>query len=173
MLGGRQSFIPRLIRSSQAKEIGNNQYRRALIPRRSASDEYEEEYKSKVELSFFVLMLGGRLLSKAINFEQGLFSARHTKRLVQDGVIPVHRPIPSYNIAEMGRKAIRYNMKALASDAYTDYFPSDKSLVVCMIDGLALEERVGVNESIMPPCFTGLCRHCVDPTFVNYDSAVE
>ena len=59
------------------------------------------------------------------------------------------------------------------TDAYTDYIPSENSLVVRTIDGLALEERLGVDETIMPPCFTGLCWHCVDPSFVNYNSAVE
>ena len=159
-------FIEKMERAGSYTEDCYGSHHRQLIQRRRRSSntlagDFNDDYKflRKVDMSFLMLKLGGRRLAKTHNVGQGGFNARHTQRLIQSGVIPVYKVIMSPNYLDMGRIAIRKNMEALKSDAYKKFRPAHRVMSVIMIDGIAVEERVGVDTSVIPNVFTGLCRH--------------
>ena len=64
-------------------------------------------------------------------------------------------------------------MKVVGGAEFTQYRPVDKSLVVLMIDEVAIDERLAVDISFTPMPFMGLCRHWRDPSFNTMDDAIR
>ena len=56
-------------------------------------------------------------------------------------------------------------MEGIGSEELKKFIPEEKCLAILMIDGIAIDERLSVDTSIVPMSFMGLCRHCVDPSF--------
>jgi len=165
---GLDAFTEKLEKAETYREGRYGSWKRGLIQRRhrpgkhnKLAGDFNEDYQflRKVDLSYVVLKLGGRRLAKTHNVASGGFSARHTQRLIQSGVIPVFKVVMSPNCIDAGRIAIRKNMEAIGGGAYKNFLPKHKVMVVCMIDGISIDERVGVDTSVMPNVWTGLCRH--------------
>ena len=64
----------------------------------------------------------------------------HTTRLMSNVIIPVHLVLPSYSVYDLGRRAIQRNMELIGGPNYNKVLPESKSLVVIMIDGIAIGE---------------------------------
>ena len=56
-------------------------------------------------------------------------------------------------------------MEGIGSEELKKFIPEEKCLAILMIDGIAIDERLSVDTSIVPMSFMGLCRHCADPSF--------
>ena len=125
------SFIPKLEKAVTMVRAGNNQYLRGEAIHFSKAgknqnnvctsdkeDGVEEvndvkeikDFLQECDLSFLMLNLGCHCLAKTANYECDAFSLCHAQQPVANGVIPVHCVLPSYNIYDIGCRAIRCNM---------------------------------------------------------------
>ena len=69
---------------------------------------------------------------------------------------------------------IRKNMDDLfCNTKFLAILPKKKCLVHILVDGVAIDERADLDESIIPHQVTGFCRHCTDTNFVTYDDALR
>jgi hypothetical protein len=60
-----------------------------------------------------------------------------------------------------------------ANNAFLSWLPQENCIVSLLIDGINVDEMVGVDDDVLPHQFTGLCRHCLDTAFNDYDDAVR
>jgi hypothetical protein len=49
--------------------------------------------------------------------------------------------------------------------------PSKKTFVILMEDGIAIDEKLRVDFSVVPNQIVGGCRHCVDCTYNSAEDA--
>lgn len=97
---------------------------------------------------------------------------RHLNRY---GTVPHFRPRLSSCVASpQGLAAIEKNMNDyFSNDKFLAFLPKEKCAVSLLIDGVNVDEKVGLDEDQYPHQVTGLCRHCTDTTFADYDDALR
>ena len=54
-------------------------------------------------------------------------------------------------------------MEAICSKSLEKFIPEKKSLVVLMINGVAIDEMLAVDTSVVPMTLVSLCMHCAYP----------
>ena len=64
-------------------------------------------------------------------------------------------------------------LDTFANKEFRSFLPKEKTLVVLMVNCVAVEESIDVDMSQVPHQWTGLCRHCINVNFNTYDDAVR
>lgn len=176
--GGVASFIEKLSNAASYKVVGHGTHARTLVQRgRTQSDgkPFDREAYKILLMTILMWKMGNRNLVQTFKFGYGGLSSRQARRHMNEyGTVPSFKPGITSCINEQGSAIIIKNMDNLFLDPmFAAILPQKKCLVHILVDGVAVEERLNIDESILPHQVTGLCRHCPDATFNAYDDATR
>ena len=176
--GGVASFIEKLSDAASYKLVGHGTYARSLVQRgRTQSDgkPFDRETYKILLMTILMWKMGNRNLSQTFKFGYGGLSLRQARRHMNEyGTVPSFKPGITSCINDQGSAIIIKNMDNIFLDPmFAAILPQKKCLVHILVDGVAVEERLNIDESILPHQVTGLCRHCPDATFNTYDDATR
>eukprot|EP00986_Skeletonema_menzelii_P017389 scaffold19230_cov154-Skeletonema_menzelii.AAC.1 len=176
--GSVASFVLKLTKAASYKLVGHGTHAHTYVQRgrrqRDGKPFDDEAYKILL-MTVLMWKLGSRNLVQTFKFTCGGLSYRQARRHVnENGTIPSFKPGITTSINDHGKAIIKKNMNDVFLDPkFVAILPQKKCLVHILVDGVAIEERLNIDESVLPHQVTGLCRHCPDATFNTYGDATR
>ena len=100
-------------------------------------------------------------------------SSRTAKRHLSNGTIPNFKAGVTSCLDHQGKAVIEQNMDNLVSSGIIDIIMNDDGLRLTgvLVDGVATEECIDVDQSQLPNQFVGLCLHLKESQFVSMADA--
>lgn len=171
------SFVEKLERASTITVQGvTGNYRSGLLGRtsRDSNGTFDAEYVASAQLSFLAWKLGCGQLLRTVQISVGALSKTTIRRRIKEGALPASRIRITHSINDLGKQAIYNNVvDALFSAKCRKWLPQTRVSAVLMFDGIALEPRLGLDNSQLPHQVGGLCRHCNSATFSTYQDFLD
>ena len=163
------------MQASDFKMVGDNAYRRNYIQQgKTQSDgKLDQETMRVLKMTILMVKLGCNRLANTYSFEKGGMSSRQARRHLGNGTIPSFKIRMTTCLDPQGKAVIEENTKDALSSGIFDQLMNDdkKRLVHLCVDGVACEERIGLDVSRLPHQFVGLCLHNRESQFITMEDA--
>lgn len=176
---GLKSFIEKCTRAAEYKIVGHCHYQRKFIQRGTFTKKgssYDPEAYKALLMTVLMNKLGCNRLTNTYSFVHGGLSHRQMQRHTSNskGIIPNFKIQLTSCIDAHGLKAIEKNMEEIFKNkTIISFLPKHRVLTHLLVDGVAVEERLNVDNSQIPHQITGLCRHCMDTNFITFEDAIK
>ena len=170
------SFMDKCMRAADHKMVGHATYQRGYVQRGTIRNGVLDAETFKI-LLLTILMnkLGCNKLLHTFNYSHGGMSHRQMQRHTnQLGTVPNFKILLTSCIDEQGMRAIEKNMEnVFLNPHFLSFLPKETCLGIVVIDGVATEEKLNLDDSQESYQVTGLCRHCVSTSFNTFKDAQD